>query len=149
MKKIIRTDATNTDFKALVAKLDADLAIRDGDEHAFYNQYNGIDSIKYAVVFYEDGKAVACGAIKRYDDASTEVKRMYTTPESRGKGVASQLLDELTKWAKELGYKRCILETGIRQPEAIALYKKNGFKIIENYGQYAGVENSVCFEMSI
>ena len=75
-----------------------------------------------------------------------EVKRMYTIPASRGKGVAGKVLTELEKWATELSYKKCVLETGKRQPEAIELYKKNGYKLISNYGQYAGIENSVYFE---
>ncbi len=53
------------------------------------------------------------------------------------------------KWASELGYTSCVLETGKRQPEAIALYTKNGYKIIPNYEQYEGVENSVCFRKII
>jgi len=71
---------------------------------------------------------------------------MYTLPGSRGKGIASQVLAELERWAAELSYEKCLLETGKRQPEAIALYKKRGYRLIPNYGQYAGVENSVCFE---
>jgi putative acetyltransferase len=67
-------------------------------------------------------------------------------PDNRGKGIAAQILNELEKWAKELNYKKCVLETGHKQPEAIALYKKNGYKQIPNYGQYIGIENSVCFE---
>ena len=61
-------------------------------------------------------------------------------------GIATQILTELEKWATELSFKKCVLETGKKQPEAIALYIKNGYKIIPNYGQYEGVENSVCFE---
>ena len=71
---------------------------------------------------------------------------MYTPPESRGKGVASKVLTELETWAAEMSYEKCILETGKKQPEAIGLYKKNGYMLIPNYGQYAEVENSVCFE---
>ncbi len=78
-----------------------------------------------------------------------EVKRMYTSPESRGKGIASAVLKELEKWAAELSYKKCLLETGKKQPEAIALYLKSSYNIIPNYGQYAGVENSVCFEKKL
>jgi putative acetyltransferase len=78
-----------------------------------------------------------------------EVKRMYTSPESRGKGTAAQVLNELEKWAAELYCKKCVLETGKRQPEAIGLYQKGGYKIIPNYGQYAGIENSVCFEKEL
>lgn len=147
--KLIRTDSSHHDFAGLVNKLDAELAIIDGDEHAFYAQYNGIDMIRHAVVLYVDEKAVACGAIKTLDDASMEVKRMYTLPEERGKGFASATLRELESWAAELGYSSCKLETGSRQPDAIALYTKQGYAVIPNYGQYAGVENSVCFEKRI
>ncbi len=144
--KIIRTNSTNTDFSALVTQLDADLAKRDGDEHAFYHQFNKIDMLKNVVVAYEDDVAISCGAIKEIMPACMEVKRMYTVPAARGKGMATKVLSALEKWAAELGYEKCILETGKKQPEAIALYKKNGYVIIPNYGQYTGIENSVCFE---
>ena len=149
MIRIIKTDSNNQDFVHLVKYLDADLATRDGDEHSFYNQFNKIDMIKYVIVAYEDEKPVGCGAIKEYAPAIMEVKRMFTLPESRGKGIASMILAELEAWAGELSYKKCILETGKKQPEAIALYKKNGYTLIPNYGQYAGVENSVCFEKEV
>jgi len=71
---------------------------------------------------------------------------MYTTPTASSRGMVSKVLKELENWAGELLYKRCILETGKEQPEAIRLYDNNGYKIIPNYIQYAGVENSVCFE---
>ena len=146
MISLKRTDSNNEDFIGLVRNLDADLAIRDGDDHAFYNQFNSISMIKYAVVAYLDDVPIGCGAIKLFDDATMEVKRMYVTPQSRGKGVAVSVLAELELWTKELGYKRCVLETGINQPEALMLYQKNGYKRIPNYGQYAKVENSFCFE---
>jgi GNAT superfamily N-acetyltransferase len=75
-----------------------------------------------------------------------EVKRMFTRPEWRGRGLAVKVLNELEVWAAEMGYTRCVLETGTRQPYAIALYRKAGYVQIPNYGQYEGVENSVCFE---
>jgi GNAT superfamily N-acetyltransferase len=146
MTKIIRTDSDNHDFIELVRRLDADLAERDGNDHSFYAQFNKIDKIRHAVVAYEDGQPMGCGAMKEYSPNSMEVKRMYTLPVGRGKGIASKVLKELEIWAAELSYGRCMLETGKRQPEAIALYKKNGYKIIPNYGQYAGIENSICFE---
>jgi GNAT superfamily N-acetyltransferase len=74
---------------------------------------------------------------------------MYVLPEQRGKGIAHQILNELEKWAKELGYADCILETGKKQIEAIGLYQKAGYLIIRNYGQYQGVEYSVCMQKSI
>jgi GNAT superfamily N-acetyltransferase len=149
MIKLIRSNSDHQDFIELVKQLDADLAERDGVEHSFYAQFNQINKIKYVVLAYEEGRAVSCGAIKEYDANTMEIKRMYTLPESRGKGIASQVLSELEGWAAELAYVKCILETGKKQPEAIRLYEKNGYKLIPNYGQYAGVENSVCFEKGI
>ena len=147
--EIIRTNSDNPDFIHLVKQLDADLAERDGNEHDFYAQFNKIDKIKHAVVASDGGVPVSCGAIKQYDDAVMEVKRMYTLPASRGKGIASLVLNALEEWAKELSYAKCVLETGKKQPEAIALYTKNGYAVIPNYGQYEGIENSVCFEKKL
>lgn len=149
MIKLERTDSTNQDFIELVRALDSDLAERDGGEHSFYAQFNTIDRIKNVVVAYEDGRAVSCGAIKEFAPGVMEVKRMYTLPEHRGRGIAGKVLRELEKWAAELGCEKCMLETGKRQPEAIALYEKSGYRVIENYGQYVGVENSVCFEKEV
>ena len=113
--------------------------------HAFYDQFNKIVNIKYAVVAYQSGRAVGCGAIKPLEDQVMEVKRMFVFSEFRGTGIASYCLLELEHWAAELNARFCCLETGLKQPEAIALYRKNGYERIPNYGQYAGVENSVCF----
>ena len=146
---ILRLDANQKDFIKLVSLLDADLAKRDGNEHAFYHQFNSIGSLKHTVVLYEDNIPVGCGAIKQFDGKSMEIKRMYTLPKHRGKGYATKILKELENWTKELGYKKCVLETGRRQPEAIQLYKKNDYFQIANYGQYIGVENSVCFEKEL
>ncbi len=149
MIKIIRTDSSNIDFIELVKHLDADLAIRDGEEHSFYAQYNKINMINHVIVAYEDNKPISCGAIKEFSPKVMEVKRMFTLPEYRSKGIATTILTELEKWAGEMTFEKCILETGKAQPEAIALYRKNGYTIITNYGQYAGIENSVCFEKKI
>lgn len=146
MPDLLRTDSDNPDFIALVKHLDADLAERDGSDHTFYAQFNKIDKLKHVVVAYENDEPIGCGAMKEFTPDAMEVKRMYTVPASRGRGVATSILAELERWAAELAYKKCVLETGKRQPEAIDLYKKNGYQIIENYGQYIGIGNSVCFE---
>ena len=125
------------------------MAARDGNEHGFYAQYNKLDKINHVVVVYKYEKPLGCGAVKEYQPGIMEVKRMYTAPEHRGKGIASLVLKELELWASELGYMKCILETGKRQPEAIALYSKNGYTTIPNFGQYAGIDNSVCFEKNL
>lgn len=146
MISIVRTSSESADFVGLVRHLDMELAERDGKDHSFYAQFNKIDMIKHVVVAYEDDQPVACGAIKEYEKGTMEVKRMFTLPASRGKGIAARVLSELENWAAELNYTKCVLETGKKQPEAIRLYEKGGYKLIPNYGQYAGVENSVCFE---
>jgi len=147
--EIIRTDSSNQDFIALVKSLDKYLSVTDGDEHAFYDQYNKLHNIKYVVLAYQNNEAVGCGAIKAFDDQSYEVKRMYTDPEHRGQGLAGHILNELESWASQLGAIRCILETGVRQKSAVRLYKKCHYTTIDNYGQYAGMENSICFEKSL
>jgi putative acetyltransferase len=143
---IVRANSENTDFRELVTELDKDLAIRDGDDHAFYSQFNKIDKIKYAIVAFENDEPVGCGAFKEYEPGTVEIKRMYVKPQKRGKGIAITILNELQQWAKEIGYQQCILETGQNQPEAITLYKKNGFTVTPNYGQYKNIENSICFK---
>ncbi|MHB1922801.1 MAG: GNAT family N-acetyltransferase [Chitinophagaceae bacterium] len=149
MNKILRSDSDNQDFIELVKFLDADLAERDGKDHLFYAQFNQLDQIKYVVIAYEKDQPVGCGAIKKYSSKVMEIKRMYTLPKSRGMGIATQVLAELEKWSAELSFERCILETGRKQPEAIQLYKKNGYQLIPNYGQYTGIENSLCFEKKL
>jgi GNAT superfamily N-acetyltransferase len=146
MIRLIRTNSENPLFINLVRDLDIELALVDGEDHSFYSQFNKIDKIRYVVVALEDEKPVGCGAIKEFAKDTMEVKRMYVIPEKRNKGLASEVLKELENWALELSYNKCILETGKRQPEAISLYKKNGYSNIPNYGQYSGVENSVCFQ---
>lgn len=149
MIRLQRTDSTNQDFLFLVKKLDAFLAEIDGDEHVFYAQLNKTDLLKQAIVVYDEEIPVGCGAIRPFENVAMEVKRMYTEPEHRGKGIATMILRELETWTRESGFSKCLLETGYRQPEAINLYKKEGYKIIPNYGKYANVRNSVCFEKEL
>jgi len=144
-----RTDSTDKDFRDLVALLDADLKKRDGDDHSFYAQFNGIEKIRNVIVCYIDDEPAGCGAFKEYDPKKVEIKRMYVRPEQRGKGTGLAILKELETWAAELNYPACILETGKKQPEAIRLYQKAGYAITKNYGQYEKIENSVCMEKAI
>lgn len=146
---IIRTNSDNRDFIKLVKLLDAELAIADGEDHIFYSQFNKIDKIRYVIVVYENDIPVGCGAIKEFEGNAMEIKRMFVSPAYRNKGIGSKILSELEEWASELSCNKCVLETGKRQPDAIALYKKNGYLPISNYGQYRGVENSVCFEKKL
>lgn len=144
-----RTTSDNSDFQNLVILLDQDLKIRDGDEHYFFAQFNKLDSIRNVVVYYSDNIPVGCGAFKKYDEQSVEIKRMFVKDEFRRKGIAGIILKELELWAKESGFSACVLETGKKQPEAIRLYQKSGYEKIPNYGQYENVENSVCMRKII
>lgn len=146
MIRLVRTDSIHSDFIVLVQLLDADLTQRDGDDHAYYHQFNTIVNLKQVVIAYKNNVAVGCGALKPFGADAMEVKRMYVSPAHRGKGIATAILTELETWVTELGFTRCVLETGKKQPEAMALYQKSGYQVIPNYGPYAGVENSVCFE---
>ena len=146
MIQLVRSDASHPDFIQLVQLLDAELAGKYENQNSFYAQFNRIEHIKCVVILYENGEPVSCGSIKEYASQVMEVKRMFTKPGSRGQGFAAIILKELVNWATELGYQKCILETGKRQPEAIALYQKHGFTLIPNYGQYVDADYSVCFE---
>lgn len=141
-----KTDHTDKDFQQLVTKLDAELRIRDGDDHLFYAALNKTHNIKYVIVAYENDLPVGCGSIREFSAGIMEVKRMYVELEQRGKGIATAILQQLELWALELGYSKLVLETGRNQPEAIALYGKNNYQLIPNFGKYQNVYNSVCFE---
>ena len=139
-----RKDSYNVYFRELVAMLDTFLAERDGKDHAFYAQFNKLDNIKNIIVCFDDNEAIGCGAFKQYDETTVEIKRMFVKPSYRAKGAATEVLQELEKWAIENNFSLAILETVKNQPEAVALYKKNGYTIIPNFSQYKNVENSIC-----
>lgn len=141
-----RTDSSNPDFQQLVQQLDAYLSRLNGEEHSFYNQFNGIDTLQYVVVGYDGDKPVGCGAIKPFDSVNTEIKRMYVLPTHRGQGIAGNILHELETWSRELGFTATVLETANDMPDAIGLYTKHGYERISNYGQYVGMPRSVCMQ---
>lgn len=144
-----RTDSSDQDFQNLVQLLDADLAIRNGDDHAFYDQFNKIDNIKNCIVIYENDIPAACGAFKKFENDTVEIKRMYTKPDFRKKGFASAIVKELEIWAKEYGYTKAVLESSLQQNEAISVYEKSGYTRIPNYGQYIGIDKSVCYKKEL
>ncbi|MBK6586795.1 MAG: GNAT family N-acetyltransferase [Acidobacteria bacterium] len=146
---IKRTNEEDADFLSLVKLLDVELADRDGEEHSFYAQFNKPVGLTGVVVAYREGEEVGCGAFKKYDANSVEIKRMYVRPDRRGLRIAAEVLAELEKWANEVGFSEYVLETGFKQPEAIALYERSGYDVIPNYGQYVGVENSVCMHKKL
>lgn len=146
MIEIKRTSSSEIDFQHLVSELDWELSTRNGETNEFFAQYNKIDQIKHVIIATIDNKPVGCGAMKAYDSDTMEIKRMFVPIEMRGKGIAVHILKNLEKWAKEMNYSKCILETGNKMPEAIRLYEKSNYKVVPNYGQYNGIEDSICFE---
>lgn len=146
MIEIKRTSSSEIDFQHLVSELDWELSKRNGETNEFFAQYNKIDQIKNVIIATIDNKPVGCGAMKAYDSDTMEIKRMFVPIEMRGKGIAVHILKNLEKWAKEMNYSKCILETGNKMLEAIRLYEKSNYNVVPNYGQYNGIEDSICFE---
>lgn len=144
--EIKRTEPGNDDFKKLVALLDADLKLRDGDKHAFFAQFNKLNLVQDAVVAYLNKEPVGCGALKKINEGTAEIKRMFVKPQYRGNGFAQYILAELERWAKEQGFTRCILETGKENRKAVRLYTLSGYKPIPNYDQYTDIEDSICMQ---
>ncbi|CAH0997465.1 hypothetical protein EMA8858_03598 [Emticicia aquatica] len=149
MVKTIRTTSENPDFAPLVALLDAHLWEQYPETQAEYDTYNVIDKNNTVVIAYIEHQAVGCGCFKKLDTETAEIKRMFVKPESRGLGIAPLILSELEKWAAELGFKALVLETLYKQASAIALYQKQGFQIIQNYGPYIGLDKSICMKKEI
>jgi len=143
---IKRTTSRNKDFRELIALLDSDLNNRYGTEQTVYDQYNIIESIDTVVVAYLNNIPAGCGCFKIYDSDTIEIKRMFVKTEMRGKGISKLILKELENWGIEKGYSQAILETGIKQTEAIGLYEKSGYQKIENFGPYVGMPYSICMK---
>jgi GNAT superfamily N-acetyltransferase len=140
------------DARRLIAALDEHLAGRYPPEQRFGPNLKPAQiaaGLGTFVIARLDGRAVACGALRKLDDESAEVKRMYVAPEVRGKGVARKVLEHLESVGRELGVQRLVLETGIYQAEAIGLYHKAGFEPVRCWGEYAESVTSVCFEKRI
>jgi GNAT superfamily N-acetyltransferase len=96
------------------------------------------------LVAYDGTQEVACGAVRLNEPGLAEIKRMYVVPQWRGRGIAKQLLAELEQHAVRIGARRLVLETGERQPEALAVYRRAGFVEMPRFGEYVDSPLSVC-----
>jgi GNAT superfamily N-acetyltransferase len=140
------------DARRLIAALDEHLASRYPPEQRFGPNLKpeqiaaGLGTF---VIARADGRAVGCGALRKLDETSAEVKRMYVAPEVRGNGVGRKVLEHLESVGRSLGVQRLVLETGIYQAEAIGLYHQAGFEPVRCWGEYAESVTSVCFEKRI
>lgn len=118
-------------------------------ERSQYQQYNYRDDINDVIIVYLSSKPVACGSFKMYDEEHAELKRIYVDSSCQGIGLGAEIVRRLEAKAKIKGYKWCILETGEPLKAACHVYQKAGYKIIPNYGQYAGMPDSICMERKI
>jgi len=147
--KVTKTNSENPDFIVLVAALDKSLWERYPELKTNYWGNNVIELNPNVVIIYLDNKAVACGCFKKYDKNTIELKRMFVSSEARGMGLAKKIIQELELWAHELGFSSSVLETLYKQKEAIGLYQKVGYTIVDNYAPYVGLENSICMNKQI
>jgi putative acetyltransferase len=147
--KLIRTNSTNPDLPNLIQLLDQFILGFDEENNDFFAQFNKLDHIKHVIIAYDDNKAIGCGAIKQYQEGIVEIKRMFVRTEHQGKGFASKIIQELETWATELNYHTAVLETMTNNQPAISLYKKLGYQRIENYGQYEGLDSSICLSKKL
>ena len=147
---VIAADPHGADAQRLLAELTAEITELYADLG-----YDGTGGFAAAdvdvpravlVVAYANGNPVGCGALRPYQTDIAEVKRMYTVPAWRGRGVAAAVLAELERQARTFGYPIMRLETGDRQPGAIRLYERSGYRHIPTFGPYVAWSDSVCFE---
>ncbi|QJW89481.1 GNAT family N-acetyltransferase [Spirosoma taeanense] len=150
MLSLNRTTPFDDRFLTLVAELNADLRSRYGAQQAQFDPHNTLPADARAIVALDGETPVGCGCYKVLDEADqVEVKRMYVRPDWRRMGVAAQILTELEAWAREDGYSFARLELADKQPEAMVLYQKSGYKRIANYGPYVNIAESICMEKAI
>jgi len=147
--KIQKASADSPQVKSLSNELHKELEIIYGDgiiEDFF-------DENKQMLIFYlaydERESAIACGALKHFDDSTAEIKRMYVKENYRRMGISKIILSRLEDYAKEFNYQRLVLETGLKQPEAMSLYNKFGYKPLKCYGRHTNDPDSRCFEKII
>ena len=145
-----RSNYLNPDFQKFCEELNKEFWVRYPDSQHNFEPYNKVDESARIIIAYDDDIAVGCGSFRAWKERNAvEIKRMYVRPDRRGAGIASNVLSELETWAGEEGYEHSVLETGVKQPEAIALYSRAGYKQIPNYPPYVEVKESVCMKKKL
>jgi GNAT superfamily N-acetyltransferase len=130
----------------LVDELTRRYADRGDDEASSFNPADATVPRSIFLIATLDGEPAGCGALRPFSETVVEIKRMYVREPARGHGIGRRLLAELERIAAEFNYETMILETGVRQPEAIALYTGRGFTRIDPYADYKDNPLSVCFQ---
>ena len=147
--KISFVPASSPDFRMLAAKLDAYYFELVGDIQNRYAEVNRPENMTALAVAYENDTPIACGAWKRIDATTAELKRLYVLPQFRRKGVARSLIASLEADAAAAGIRRMILETAVDTADSHRLYLSAGYRIMDYYGSPAGAENCLCFHKEL
>ena len=139
----------NKDFKMLHKLIDDEYYERFGESYLKYQPYNTLDGIEDFFIAYSGEKPIACGCLRRITEEIAELKRVFVLPEYRRMGVANLLVDCCEETMKKQNFICIRLETGVVMHEAIQLYKKRNYSIVENYGDFVGDEQCCCMEKKL
>ena len=140
------TDGNNKDFQSFYQKTEEYYSKIVGglENRKDFVPYNISDKIEVVLIAFIDNKAIACAGLKRYSDTDAEIKRVWVEPEYRGKHIAQYMMKQIEDKAREIGFKRAILQTREIVKDAVGLYEKNGYKQIENYPPYDTLRGAIC-----
>ena len=143
----IWTNGNNEDFQKFCIKTEKFYSSIVGGlkNRVAFVPYNISDSITDVLIASVSGVAVGCAGLKAYSDSDVEIKRVWVDPEFRGKHISTAMMDALEKKALELGFKRTILQTRPQMEEAVHLYTKRGYVLVDNYPPYDKLEGAICF----
>ena len=111
--------------------------------------YNLSESISDVLLAYMDGVAVGCAGLKKYNDSDVEIKRVWVEPDYRGRHIATELMDRIEDKAREIGFKRAVLQTRPIMEDAVGLYEKRGYELIGNYPPYDKLEGAICMALNL
>jgi Acetyltransferases len=126
-----------------------DIAMGGYDKREKFVPFNQAESMSSVVVLYLEDVPIGCGAYRRYNDTTAEIKRMFVRAEHRGKGYGKVILQELVNLTKEKHFDKLLLETGDFLTAAVSLYQSMGFRVITNYPPYEEIEESLCMTCDI
>lgn len=146
-----KTDCKNPDFLKLCDELDSFLnhAIGGEEKREKYKKFNHADTMDCVIIAYDGEEAIGCGALRKYSEKEIEVKRVFVREIYRGKHIGSMIIETLIAQARQMGFQRMILETGVFLSASVHLYQQYGFKEIENYGAYQNMPESLCMGRDI
>lgn len=144
---VVEVGVGHADATKLRAAQRAEIAARYGDIPR--TRLDNDDVMTTFFIATVDGIPAGCGGIEDRRDGSGQVKDMYVTPAHRGTGIAPQILAAIEGYARDHAIERLVLETGVRQPDAMRFYERGGYRRIENFGAYAGDDLSVCYEKQL